>query len=166
MGGLVSIVSYIRPSLMIIVLAFQHVYLLIQPGEGPSRGLLRDCENRWIVCSSSFYPQQSPVERNNLSPLLPGDSFLNRGIFQMELHLFTSMFLWGVFQPLTTLKWWVPDCSFLSLTSLIIHQDVVLFCHKNTNVDFFHFHAVLSTAFNPYSQSSQTCWKLDRKFHF
>ena len=24
-----------------------------QPGEGPSRGLLRDCENRWIVCSST-----------------------------------------------------------------------------------------------------------------
>ena len=24
-----------------------------QPGEGPSRGLLRDCENRWIVFSSS-----------------------------------------------------------------------------------------------------------------
>ena len=23
-----------------------------QPGEGPSRGLLRDCENQWIVCSS------------------------------------------------------------------------------------------------------------------
>ena len=27
-----------------------------QPGEGPSRGgLLRDCENRWIVCSTSYY---------------------------------------------------------------------------------------------------------------
>ena len=24
-----------------------------QPGEGPSRGLLSDCENRWMVCSSS-----------------------------------------------------------------------------------------------------------------
>ena len=24
-----------------------------QPGEGLSRGLLSDCENRWIVCSSS-----------------------------------------------------------------------------------------------------------------
>ena len=25
----------------------------IQPGECPSRGLLRDCENWWIICSSS-----------------------------------------------------------------------------------------------------------------
>ena len=24
-----------------------------QPGGGPNRGLLRHCENRWIVCSSS-----------------------------------------------------------------------------------------------------------------
>ena len=27
---------------------------VFQPGEGPSRGLLCDCLNRWIVCSSSF----------------------------------------------------------------------------------------------------------------
>ena len=27
-----------------------------QPGEGPSWGLLRDCENWWIVCSSSRVP--------------------------------------------------------------------------------------------------------------
>ena len=59
----------------------------------------------------SFYPQQSPVERKYSVALLPSESLLNQGIFQMELHLFTSMFLWGVFQPLTTLKWWVPDCS-------------------------------------------------------
>ena len=25
-----------------------------QPGEGPNGGLLRDCENRWIICSSNF----------------------------------------------------------------------------------------------------------------
>ena len=115
----------------------------------------------------SFYPQQSPVERKYSVALLPSESLLNQGIFQMELHLFTSMFLWGVFQPLTTLKWWVPDCSFLSLASLIIHQDVEFyFVTKIQMYRFFHFHAVLSTVFNPYSKSSQTCWKLDRKFHF
>ena len=27
-----------------------------QLGESPSRGLLRDCENRWMVCSSSYIP--------------------------------------------------------------------------------------------------------------
>ena len=52
--GLVNIVSYSRPSLMIIASVSQfHVYLpwgqcesgssLFQLGEGPSRGLLRDC---------------------------------------------------------------------------------------------------------------------------
>ena len=53
MGGLVSIVSYSRPSLMIIALRTQfHINSVsnvkavssrFQPGEGPSRGLLRDC---------------------------------------------------------------------------------------------------------------------------
>ena len=28
----------------------------LPPGEGPSGGLLRDCENWWIVCSSSRVP--------------------------------------------------------------------------------------------------------------
>ena len=27
----------------------------LQPGVGPSSGLLSDCENRWIVCSSNWY---------------------------------------------------------------------------------------------------------------
>ena len=27
---------------------------MLQPGEGPTRGFLRDCENRWI-CSSIYY---------------------------------------------------------------------------------------------------------------
>ena len=40
-----------------------------QPGEGPSRGLLHDCENRWIVCSSSQNSSQSAQNRNsNLAP--------------------------------------------------------------------------------------------------
>ena len=37
---------------MIIVLASQS----ISQQEGPSRGLLRDCENRWIVCSCTHNP--------------------------------------------------------------------------------------------------------------
>ena len=41
----------------------------------------------------SFYPQQSPVERKYSVALLTSESLLNQGIFQMELHLFTSMFL-------------------------------------------------------------------------
>ena len=63
MGGLVSIVSYSRPSHMIIALVSQfHFYLpwgqRFQPGEGPSRGLLRDCTtspiNRFaaLVCNN------------------------------------------------------------------------------------------------------------------
>ena len=60
------IVSYSRPSLVIIASRTQfHVYLpwgqrfayclnsVFKPGEGPSRGLLCDCENRRMVCSSS-----------------------------------------------------------------------------------------------------------------
>ena len=45
-GGLVSIVSYSRPSFMIIASRTQfHVESSFQPGEGPSRGLLRDYES-------------------------------------------------------------------------------------------------------------------------
>ena len=35
-----------------------------QQGEGPSKGLLRDCKNRWIVCSSIQKPQApTPTEK-------------------------------------------------------------------------------------------------------
>ena len=52
-GGLVSIVSYSRPSLMIIASRTQ-----FQPGEGPSRGLLRDYEPSDGPSSSSVVTVQ------------------------------------------------------------------------------------------------------------
>ena len=40
----------------------------IQPGEGPSRGLLRDCDNRlrnrWIVCRAWPWPRHTQRDQN------------------------------------------------------------------------------------------------------
>ena len=36
-------------------LKYESTSRCFQQWEGPSRGLLRDCENQWIVCSSSSY---------------------------------------------------------------------------------------------------------------
>ena len=40
------------------------VKALVVPGEDPSRGLLHDCLNRWIVCNSIFYFLLSDVRTN------------------------------------------------------------------------------------------------------
>ena len=73
----------------------------------PSRGLLRDCENRWIVCSSSLFPWLTWLRRLLLvtwipchpSPISPG----TRTIHDMGSRDFhnnkSCVFLWCRFWP-------------------------------------------------------------------
>ena len=70
----IHVVSYIYLSLMIIALASQfHASRHFQPEEGPSRGLLRDCENwlwnRWIVCSTAPHWCQCFIKQRDCAVL-------------------------------------------------------------------------------------------------
>ena len=53
-----------------------------QPGEGPNRGLLRDCENRWIDCSP----------RHNSGHASRGDAAILRPLPRHHSH---AHFRWG-----------------------------------------------------------------------
>ena len=43
--------------------------VFIVSGEGPSRGPLRDCENRWTVCSSNVLPELVSVTLGDPAPV-------------------------------------------------------------------------------------------------
>ena len=80
---------------------------MITSTTSPSRGLLRDCENRWIVCSSSLYPWLTWLRCFLLvtwischpSPISPG----TRTIHDMGSRDFhnnkSCVFLWCRFWP-------------------------------------------------------------------
>ena len=115
----------------------------------------------------SFYPQQSPVKRKwSVAPSIEWVNSKPRHISDGATFVYVNVFVRS-FSAINDVKM-VSSGLLISQPSISHHSPGCSFIlsQKYKNVDFFHFHAVLSTAFNPYSQSSQTCWKLDRKFHF